>query len=600
MPPERELTRIEYHQLVRRTLEVVDEVTRPGADVIVVSRGEDELLRFNGRRGRHFPAGDDGSYAGFHPQRAEDAIEHLETSRRNGAQYFVLPAPCYWWRDYYPGLFDHLGREATTVWDDDACVAYRLESHTAGVELLVPAGDKMLYAQGWVHSDETAIARLTAIAPTGERIDLTERLFRYRHPDLARLRCDATPKVIVPWSDFIVCFETGAADPSGSWAFELESGGKVEQLEASPVDGPADARSLILQALPERAAADGSLMADHVSPAIERLQERLRALAGAERAHEYGAVPKAPAVSIVVPVHSRVDLVEHQISQLVEDPEIRATELIYVLDSPQLRDWAGEAAEELFRLYRLPFRVLAMEHAGGFAAATNAGARAARGRLLLLLNSDVLPDRPGWLGRMTRFYDSRDRIGALGAKLVYEDGSLQHAGMYFGRPAGRPAPASWENLHYFKGLGRDFPPANVARPVAAVTGACLMVDRQLFLGCGGLTDAYIQGDFEDSDLCLRLIEAGRENWYLPEAELYHLEGQSYEESQRARQGLYNRWLHSRRWNEVIEAVSARYPAATQAPDLDYPRKQGGRLRFGLESGQKALSKVARTVRQLLP
>jgi GT2 family glycosyltransferase len=191
----------------------------------------------------------------------------------------------------------------------------------------------------------------------------------------------------------------------------------------------------------------------------------------------------------------------------------------------------------------------------GYSAANNVGVSLARGRLLLLLNSDVLPDQPGWLGVMAAFYDVTPGIGALGPKLLYEDDSLQHAGMYFSLLA---SAGVWENRHYFKGLHRSLAAANVPRPVPAVTGACLMIDSALYKEVGGLRGTYVQGDHEDSDLCLRLIEAGYENWYLPTAELYHLEGQSYPGALRQLTSQYNAWLHTQLWNEHIEAVMARY------------------------------------------
>ena len=90
-----------------------------------------------------------------------------------------------------------------------------------------------------------------------------------------------------------------------------------------------------------------------------------------------------------------------------------------------------------------------------FRSPTSSGPALARGRLLLLLNSDVLPDRPGWLEQMVSFYDAQPDIGALGPKLLFEDDSIQHAGVYFEREADS---GLWGNLHYFKGLHRDFPP----------------------------------------------------------------------------------------------------------------------------------------------
>ena len=73
---------------------------------------------------------------------------------------------------------------------------------------------------------------------------------------------------------------------------------------------------------------------------------------------------------------------------------------------------------------------------------------------------------------MVAAYDANPKIGALSPKLLYEDGWIQHAGLYFDRPSGARA---WSNEHYFKGLHRTFPGANVARAVPAVTGACLMI-----------------------------------------------------------------------------------------------------------------------------
>ena len=165
-----------------------------------------------------------------------------------------------------------------------------------------------------------------------------------------------------------------------------------------------------------------------------------------------------------------------------------------------------------------------MEHNAGFAAANNAGACLARGRLLLLLNSDVLPDEPGWLGRMRDFYDSTPDIGALGAEAPLR-GRLDPARGHVLLPA-RRAREVGRRATTSRACTAAFPAANVARAVPVVSGACMMIDRVLYEELGGLTRLYVQGDYEDSDLCLRLSQAGRENWYLPDAELYHLEGQS--------------------------------------------------------------------------
>jgi GT2 family glycosyltransferase len=149
---------------------------------------------------------------------------------------------------------------------------------------------------------------------------------------------------------------------------------------------------------------------------------------------------------------------------------------------------------------------------------------------------------------MSEFYDSTPGIGALGAKLLYEDDSIQHAGLYFRRMVDTQL---WNNEHYFKGLHRKLPAANLAREVPALTAACMMIDASLYREIGGLRGMYIQGDYEDSDLCLRLSQDGRQNWYLPSIELYHLEGQSYSSELRHLTGAYNRWLHSHTWSHRL-------------------------------------------------
>ena len=80
-----------------------------------------------------------------------------------------------------------------------------------------------------------------------------------------------------------------------------------------------------------------------------------------------------------------------------------------------------------------------------------------------------------------------------------------------------------------------------------------MIERELFNEVGGFREDYIQGGYEDSDLCLRLIEAGRDNWYLAAAELYHLEAQSFPITLRST-NPYNAWLQTHLWNDRIEQV----------------------------------------------
>ena len=84
----------------------------------------------------------------------------------------------------------------------------------------------------------------------------------------------------------------------------------------------------------------------------------------------------------------------------------------------------------------------------------------------------------------------------------------------------------------------------------------MMLRTALYREFGGLRGVFVQGDYEDSDLCLRVQEAGYEVWYNAAVELYHLEGQSYPSPQRAANVEFNRWLHTHLWDRRIDAIMA--------------------------------------------
>lgn len=422
------------------------------------------------------------------------------------------------------------------------------------VDAFAALDEKSFYIKGWMYDPDGVATSLTAVSPEGRRAELLGKAFRCRRPDVEHLYGDSREGSETAGHGFYCYFELDAPSRlADGWIVELRdpAGDGLETTALAPIRAYTAARDLLLNDFADDRRLTEECRAHHLQPALTRLQQQRQKLARTRAVAQYGTPPPAPQVSIIVPLYKRIDFLEQQLAQFVHDPEISQADLVYVLDSPELAEDLKEMAGHLFQLYRVPFRLAVLTHNVGFSGANNVGASLARGKLLLLLNSDILPDRPGWLGRMATFYKSQPGIGALGAKLLFEDESIQHAGLYFS-PLARFG--EWENLHYFKGLHRSLPAANVGRPVPAVTAACLMIDRALFQNAGGLRGIYVQGDYEDSDLCLRLAEQGLQNWYFPEVELYHLEGQSYDLAARSKNGRYNRWLHTRLWGQQIEST----------------------------------------------
>jgi O-antigen biosynthesis protein len=423
-----------------------------------------------------------------------------------------------------------------------------------GVEQILAVDERGFWINGWMH-DEDGEGTVTVVSPEGARVEVTGFAFRSERPDVVQFYAGLAGARTRDHG-FTAFFELPAPSLlAAGWIAELRtsSGVAVELACPTAVVDAAMIRSAVLGELGARGPVGGRLAADHGRHALSRLQERIVGESAVESVDTYGARPAAPAVSIVVPLYKRLDFLEHQLLHFSSDPDLAEAELIYVLDSAEQKDELAMKARELFALYGLPFRVVNLTSGAGFAGANRHGIELATGEKLLLLNSDVIPDRPGWIGVMREFYDANEKIGALGVKLLYEDDSLQHAGLYFHRAAGSEL---WENAHCFKGLHRRFPAAEVARPVPAVTAACMLIDRKRYEEVDGFPLHYVQGDYEDSELCLRLRRAGYENWYLPSVELYHLEGQSYVPDARRIPSEYNMWLHAEIWGGRIEEAMA--------------------------------------------
>jgi GT2 family glycosyltransferase len=421
-------------------------------------------------------------------------------------------------------------------------------------DAILALDDHSFYVQGWMRDAQAAPRRLTAVSPEGSRAELLPCLFRHHRPDVSEYYGDVPDERSGAEHGWIAYLETPIPSVLASgWTFEMgnTAGAQLEAAGPPVTRDPATVRDMILADLRhERFPAD-RLRSEHIRPALTRLEERRHSSARVDSVDQHGRAPASPVASVIVPLYGRIDFLEYQLAQFALDPELQRADLIYILDSPELADAFRNTAAQLAQLYPVAFRAVVMSHNVGFSGVNNMGADLARARFLLLLNSDVFPRAPGWLGAMTRFYEDTPGIGALAPKLLYEDDSLQHAGLYFKREVNT---GLWNNEHYYKGLHRSLPAANVARPVPAVTGACLMIETAMYREIGGLRGMYIQGDYEDSDLCLRLSRAGRQNWYFPHVELYHLEGQSYPSEERHVTGAYNKWLHSHTWSEEMSVI----------------------------------------------
>jgi GT2 family glycosyltransferase len=225
-------------------------------------------------------------------------------------------------------------------------------------------------------------------------------------------------------------------------------------------------------------------------------------------------------VDIVVPTRDRIDLLRRCLAAI--DGSTYPHRRILIVDNDS-RD-----PDTLGDLARQPHRVLRHPGEFNYSAIVNHAAGATDAPYLLLLNNDTVVRSPGWLEEMLGWCQ-RDGIGAVGARLVFADGTVQHDGVGIG--IGRVA----ANLD----LGWA-----AARACSAVTAACMLIRREAFEAVGGF-DETLPIVFNDVDFCLRLWQAGWRVVFTPRAVLQHDEGSS--RGHLAPEADYRRFC--RRWGD---------------------------------------------------
>lgn len=440
-----------------------------------------------------------------------------------------------------------------------------------GLDLAVPVPGVGLWLSGWIHDPEARIVGLSVHSPFRQRPKAAPWppvVLNRLAPPPAKAAGDGdspprgrTPDTPLPpqEAEGLAMMVPGLGDPLPGFTYAVEahlaSGERMRLRVTAPAADAATLRNRVLACLPPE-----SLTAERAEtllhPVVAALHQAALAPERVADLRDFGPPVADPAVSVVVPLYKNYDFLRPQLLSFAADPAMAGVEVIYVLDSPEDAESLAHALRGLSMVFGRPLRLVIMARNCGFGAAVNAGAAAARAPWLVLMNSDVVPAAAGWLAPLMARAKGPEAPGLVGPRMLFEDESLQHAGLFFKRD---PVKGWWSNHHYFKGYPARFAPALRPRPVPGLTGGCLLVRADTFAGLGGLNLDYVVGDYEDSDFCLRLRAEGLEPWYEPASLLYHFERQSIEaHAGYARTGAceYNRWLHHKRWDTTIEALQA--------------------------------------------
>ena len=263
-------------------------------------------------------------------------------------------------------------------------------------------------------------------------------------------------------------------------------------------------------------------------------------------------------VSVIVPTRDGLEILKPCIEGLIHNTNYKNLEVI-VLDNgskePEILNYFEQLLQYSF------IKIVRDDGPFNYSALNNHAVRESSGDLICLLNNDIEIIHDDWLSEMVSLA-IRPEVGCVGAKLLYPDDTIQHAGVIMGL-GGYAA-------HSHRGIGRHesgyFCRAQVRQNLSAVTAACLLVKREIYDAVGGLDESF-KVAYNDVDFCLRVKHAGFNNIYTPYAELYH-----YESKTRGSDNTPNnqkrfdseKELLLNRWPEVIGSDPAYNPNLTRS------------------------------------
>ena len=257
-----------------------------------------------------------------------------------------------------------------------------------------------------------------------------------------------------------------------------------------------------------------------------------------------------PMISVIIPNYEHADDLRRCVESLLYINTYKNIEII-IVENNSTSEEIFSCYDELLREHQDVIRLEKWEGSFNYSAINNYGASRADGELLLLLNNDTKIIGPDSLWSMAE-YAVRDNTGAVGACLLYADKTVQHAGVIVGIGPDRTAVHPNSGVCFIENGYRDS--IHHVQNYSAVTGACLMIKKELFDKLGGL-DEELAVAYNDVDFCLRLRRRGMLNVYVPQALLFHYESKSRgydDKGERHERFLSESQLFRDRWQNIID------------------------------------------------
>ncbi|MDG2046040.1 MAG: glycosyltransferase family 2 protein [Halioglobus sp.] len=234
----------------------------------------------------------------------------------------------------------------------------------------------------------------------------------------------------------------------------------------------------------------------------------------------YDLPVELPMVTVIIPTKNNHELLQCCLNSIFSLTTYSNYEII-IIDNGSDSLGSLNYFDEIMSMDRV--RILTDSQPFNYSALNNGAVEVARGTVICLLNNDTEIITAGWLSEMVGIAIRPD-VGAVGAKLLYSDGSIQHAGIICGMGIDKVAGHAHYRTHsthngYF---GRS----NLTSSFSAVTGACMVLRKSLYKKVLGMNEVNLSVAYNDVDLCLKIASLGYRNIYTPYAKLYHHESAS--------------------------------------------------------------------------
>lgn len=424
------------------------------------------------------------------------------------------------------------------------------------VEGLKRVGDAFIL-HGWIVDPNSQLRSILISKPgTSKTFELTTKLVRFSRPDVnsAYNAPEASIKTHFGFTAILTEF-AGAKDFENLGIVFIASNGNayIENVKISAMSANAETIPQLLGIIPDTQV-DVDRCEKYYKPLFEVLEKEAPK---AEKAFDetFGAIPHSPApvLSIIIPLYGETRFEQTQLPAFaaLHRPD---WEIILAVDDPRIVTTVRDNAKRLAALYGRKVRVVAPVNNLGFSGINNFAADLAKAPNLLFLNSDCFISNAASIDKAIEWLKTKN-AGAVGFRLTYADQAVQHDGMSVSKWNGQDA--FLLNDHPRRGLPINLVPTKpIDDKACMLTAACLMMTKATFKSVHGYDRAYLRGDFEDSDICLKLIDKGLKLGIIRETGIFHLERQTIaaqEGGLRTKITLVNSFIYTKRWQSKIQA-----------------------------------------------